>query len=273
LSKRRVRAAGMTAVSRTLSLKGAIWLAAAALLLLPAASLAAKSDKKMKRVEPRQQVRSIHSTYVIYQVDQEIGHEAVVRNVYTDNTVEFRATVEMHMPHGANISVESELLLQEESFFPIRYRAGRTVKQEAMEFGNSVDAEWFSNVAVVRSSAGGEEATNRVTLPTGAAVFNMETTHLLYQLLFWYDGEAGGVQSFNVFEPTSRNVSSASLRLQKSETVTIQGEEVTALRYELKYRNTDLALFVGDGGRILKVDQGFLVYELSEWSETPGQDQ
>lgn len=251
----------------------AISLAAVGLLVAAAVLPAAQSGEKMKRVPPRELLRSVHSTYTIYQAEKEIGSEKVVRRDYSDNTVDFRSTLEMHMPQGADISTESELMLQEESFFPMRYRSNRHVKQESVEINNSTEVEWYSNVAVVRKDTGSEEKTSRIVLPAGAAVIDMNEVYVFYQILFWYDASAGGTQNFNVFEPASGFVSSASLRQLDTETVTLEGEDIEASRYAFTRETADATLFVDADGRLLKVDQGYLVYELAEWSETAGPDE
>ena len=246
-------------------------LAVLVFVLIPAVLLAGQSDKKMKRAEPRKLVHSVTSIYNIFQVDKQIGSETVTRNDYSDNTVDFQSTITMQLPNGAGISTKGELLLEDESYFPMAYTSVRTMKQAGTEFDNGTYIEWFANVALVRRKTPASEDTTHIVLPTGTAVLDVNAAHHLYQLLKWYDFETGGVQGFNVFDPTLAKLYSASLRLLAEETITIDGNEFVASRFDFNRDKNTAKVYVDAQGRILKVDQGYLVYELADWSESPAQ--
>ncbi len=248
-----------------------IRLAVLVFVLIPAISLAGQSDKKMKRTEPRKLVYSVTSTYNIFQVDKQIGSETVTRNDYSDNTVDFQSTITLQLPNGAGISTKGELLLEDESYFPMGYTSVRTMKQAGTEFDNGTYIEWFANVALVRRKTPASEDTTHIVLPTGTAVLDVNAAHHLYQLLKWYDFETGGVQGFNVLDPTLAKLYSASLRLLAEETITIGGNEFVASRFDFNRDKNTAKVYVDAEGRILKVDQGYMVYELADWSESPAQ--
>jgi hypothetical protein len=248
-------------------------LASASCLVLAGAALPefmvdAQSQTKMKRIEPRQLVRTIESKYVVLQAGADIGWEKVSRDEYNDNTVEYRSVISLTFPHGGGVKIESQLALEEESYFPLSFEIEKQMGQGDVEYTIGARYEWFANVAVVYKITRGVADTSRVALPAGTAVMDMSVAHHLYVPLYWYDGEAGGVQSFNVVDPFSRKVSSATLRRQAAETVDVQIGQIEADRYEFSRDKQTFKVFVDADGRIVKVDQGFLVYELAEWSET-----
>jgi len=105
-------------------------------------------------------------------------------------------------------------------------------------------------------------------LPAGAAVVDMSVAHHMYIPLYWYDTESGGVQNFNIVDPISTKTYPATLRLQTKETIVVNGKDTETERYEFTRDKQTFKIYVDAGGRIVKLDQGFLVYELSEWSES-----
>jgi hypothetical protein len=262
------RPAGVTTATtgvRTAFLRGAV---TALLLLLPVTSHSGEQKSPMRMVKPRELVRTVVAKYTIFQVDQEVGTESVTRTDFDDNSVEFHAKIEMNFTQGSDIYLETNLTVDEGTYFPMSYRSEKKVKQGTAEFDDVTDIDWFANVAVICKRGHAREDTSRITLPTGAAVLDVTAAHHLYPLLFWYDKDLGGVQSFNVFDPNSKRVSSATLRLQTDEKIEVAGEMVTSTRFEFVRDKTTFKIYVDAEGRILKVDQGYMVYELSEKSES-----
>lgn len=243
-----------------------------ALVLWPVIAFAGSDGGKMKKTEPRTLVQTVKSTYAIYQVDKEIGKESVTRSSYSDNTVEFKATANMALPNGGGVSTEASLLLEEESYFPIEYHSVRSIEQAGTTFDSQSDIEWYANVAVVHLKSASKDDTTNVVTPTGAAVVDVNLAHHLYQLLKWYDVEAGGVQGFNILDPGLGRLITSSLRLLAKETITVGGEEIVASRFDFNRDRSTFKLFVDGEGRIVKVDQGYMVYELADWTESPVQE-
>ena len=257
--------------ARGLPLRGAGSLFVTVLLLCTFVLASFAGVVREKR--PRQLIRAKTFTYTITQADQEIGNETFTLTEYDDNSIFFKATVEMHMTHGADITTNSDLLLEEFSHFPIEFHMTRNIKQATVEFDQETDIEMISNVAVIRSVVRDVEKTTRMVLPTGTAIVDMNSVYHFYQPLYWYNKEVSGVQSFNILDPVSRNLYSASLRYQEEETLTIAGLQVQAARYEYNREKISALISVDADARIVRVEQGFMTFELTDWSEAASQEE
>jgi hypothetical protein len=247
---------------------GAVGLALAVVVLLQPMLTPVRGDSKKMSVEPRALVRAVTSKYVIYQGDDEIGAETVTCSEFNDNSIQYQSKIEIEFPQISDMVIETDLLLEEESRFPMHYDMVKHVKQGQVEYDMVVDIDWFANVAVISKQVRAAPETTRVVLPTGTAVLDINAIHQLYVPLYWYDEAAGGYQNFNVLEPMTGRLTPASLRRQVNEMVAVGGEEVAALRYEITREKQTFTLHVDEEGRIVKVDQGFMVYELAEHTET-----
>ncbi|MGD8414566.1 MAG: hypothetical protein PVF33_10050, partial [Candidatus Latescibacterota bacterium] len=128
-------------------------------------------------------------------------------------------------------------------------------------------------VAVVYKETPTRKDTLRVILPTGAAVNDVNAAHQLGIPIYWYDTEAGGVQSFNVVDPWTAKTITATLRFQTKDTVVVNGVEVETDRYEFVRAPQTFKIYVDDKNRIVKLDQGYFVYELADWSEVAGREE
>ena len=252
---------------RTVLVRACLGLCGALLLQIPVVDAAAQSQSKMMKIEERRLVRTVHFKFTILQAGNPAGWEDVTRNDYSDNSVQFKSEVLLEFQQGAKTDIRTDLLLEEETFFPLKFEIDRNTKQGDVEFDIGSSIEWFSNVATVCKTSRGAKDTLNVVLPAGAAVVDMNVAHHLYVPLYWYDAASGGVQSFNVVDPISAKSFPATLRLQVSEKTSVNGEEIDTERYEFTRDKLTYKIYVDADGRIVKVDQGFLVYELSEWSE------
>jgi molybdopterin converting factor small subunit len=244
-------------------------LTAAGVLVLPAvlSGAAGQPATKMKPVERREIVRTVESRYAIYQGDEEVGSETALRNDFNDNSVQFLSESKTELAQGTKTEMKTDLVLEQESFFPMSYEMTKHVVRGDFEYEVHTRIEWFSNVAVAYKTSGGVLDTMRTVLPSGSAVLDMSLAHQLYVPLYWYDLEVGGVQNFNVVDPLTLRQFSATLRLQTGETIVVNGENVETERYEFTRDKQVFKIYVDEGGRIVKLDQGFLVFELAEWSE------
>ncbi len=225
-----------------------------------------------RQKRPRQLVRAMTYTYSITQADQEIGNETFTRTEYDDNSLFFKATAVMKMTHGADITTSSELLMEEDSHYPLEYRVARNIKQATVDFVQETDIAMVSNVAVIHSVVRGVEQTNRMVMPTGTAIVDMNSVFHFYQPLYWYNRELAGTQSFNVLDPLTKSQYSASLRYQEEETLDIAGMQVQASRYEYTREKISALISVDADGRIVRVEQGFMIFELTDWSDAESQE-
>jgi hypothetical protein len=166
------------------------------------------------------------------------------------------------------IIVDTELVLEAESHFPIRYTTTKEIDQGGSKYTQEMDFEMYSNVAVVCSRTGNNEETTRMVLPTGAAFVDANASHHFYQLLFWYNKDLGGRQTFETLEPTSKMTSTGVFLLATKENVSVQGEEISASLYVLeRNRRNPANVYVDDDDRIIRVENNHMVYELIDWSE------
>jgi len=246
------------------------WLVLAASLSVPAAygETSQQSQLKMKSVEPRKIVRTVELRYSIFQGEKAVGSEKVTRNDYNDNSVRFRSEIELRFQHDVNTILTSDMVLEEETFFPISFEMTKKILREDLDVSLATHIEWYSNLAVIHKTAPGGVDTSRVVLPAGAAVIDINVAHHLFVPLYWYDTDSGGVQSFDVVDPWTTKTVSATLRLQTQETIEVNGSEIETERYEFVRAPQTFKIYVDAKGRIVKLDQGFYRYELSEWSES-----
>jgi hypothetical protein len=248
--------------------KGALFVTTLALCVFVSAVFADVNRQKRSR----QPVRAVTFTYSITQADQVIGNETFTRTEYDDNSLFFKATAEMNMTHGADITTSSELLLEEQSHYPLEYHVTRNIKQATVDFVQETDITMVSNVAVIHSVVRGTEQSTRMVLPTGTAILDMNSVFPFYQPLYWYNKDIPGVQSFNVLDPLTKSQYSASLRYQEEETLDIAGVQVQASRYEYTRGKLSALISVDADGRIVRVEQGFMIIELTDWSEADSQE-
>jgi hypothetical protein len=249
------------------------WLVLAASLSVPAAygETSLQSQSKMKSVEPRKIVRTVESIYSIFQGEKTAGSEKVTRDDYNDNSVRFRSEIELQFQQDATTILISDMVLEEETFFPISFEMTKKILREDLDVTLATHIEWYSNVAVIHKTTPGGADTSRVILPAGVAVIDINVAHHLFVPLYWYDTDAAGVQSFNVVDPWTTKTISATLRLQTQEMIEVNGSKIETERYEFVRAPQTFKVYVDAKGRIVKLDQGFFMYELSEWSETVGQ--
>lgn len=251
------------------------WAVASALVIAPRASggTSENAQSQMKKVLPREVVRTVESSYDVYKGEDSIGSEKVTRYDYNDNSVQFRSEVELELQPGLQTKLHTDLVLEEETYFPISFEIAKELKSKDIDATLETSLDWFSNVAVVKKTTPSKTDTSRVVLPTGVAVIDVNVAHLLLVPLYWYDTDAGGVQIFNVVDPWNIKTSQSTLRWQTRDTVEVNGTEVQADRYEFVRTPQTFKVYVDTKGRIVKLDQGFLVYELSDWSERlPGEE-
>jgi len=251
-------------------------------LLVIAASLSAptadgetsqQSQSKMKTVEPRKIVRTVESLYSVFQGEKAAGSEKVTRDDYNDNSVRFRSEIELHFQQDVITILNSDMVLEEETFFPISFEITKKILREDLDVTLTTHIEWYSNFAVILKIAPGGVDTSRVILPTGAAVIDINVAHHLFVPLYWYDTAAAGVQSFSVVDPWTTKAIAATLRLQTQETIEVNGAKIETERYEFVRAPQTFKVYVDAKGRIVKLDQGFFVYELAEWSESLAQEE
>lgn len=237
-----------------------------AVVFATALTQGARAGGEIKK-RTRHLIRESTDTYDIVQADRQVGRETVTRSEFDDNTTRFEARTEMQMSHGAKVETDNDLLLEEDSHFPLKFKMKRVVRQENMEVEQTMDIDMVSNVAVIRAVTNENEVVSRKILPTGTAIIDMMTAHQYYQPLYWYNRDSGGVQVFNVLDPLLKKEYSATMRFQQEETIEIDGKPVAASRFEYTREKLTAHLWVDANDRIVKVEQGFMIFTLTTDAE------
>jgi len=241
------------------------------MIMLLAASASAGG---MRDVKEKSLTRVEKSKYVVIQLaaigdapPRAIGYESVVRRTYDDNTITYDARVVMQFTEEVSWDHTTSLTVEEESYFPRAYSMKRITRQGDNEFTMNTKIRMFSNVAVIEKDIGAKVEKVSMVLPTGAPFVDMGIAHQFYQLLFWYDDQSGGRQSFEYFDPTRYVVSSLVLNRGGSETIDINGKKYETTIYTVERENSNSKIFVDDKERIIRLDQNYMRFDLVEWSD------
>lgn len=245
-----------------------IWSAVVLSALISSPLWAGSSVDGKMRAGPKELIRTVSSRYVITQMGKEIGSEKITRSDFNDNSIVYESDVTMNPAETVNIAVHSELVLEQESGFPVRYATKKRLKQAENEVDHDIDVDVYANIAVIHSRIGGGENTSKLAMPTGAAFLDTNGSFCYYQLLFWYNKAAGGRQTFNVFDPAMKKTEPVVLHLVTAETVVAAGDSISAMLYEMeREKQNAVKIFVDDDDRIVRFEQNYMIFELVEWTE------
>lgn len=240
-------------------------LAAIAIVTLVAApalvALAARPQKP-----PREALEVTKSSYVIVQDEKERGTEEIVRTDYNDNKVTFEITQTLSPMPEVQMTQSSEFVVEEESFFPVSYRMTKHIKQSDSEMEMGIDIDMFANVAVMTTKTKMSSGTRKIVVPTGAAFIETGAVYVYYQFLFWYDRDLGGRQNFEVLDVTTGKTSGVVVQLLNQQTVTVGGEDYVADAFLVEREHFNATVFVDADGRIIRVDQNYMYFDLTDWS-------
>lgn len=212
-------------------------------------------------------VSTARAKYAILQDDREIGHEVVTRRVFDNNTIRFQSENVIANP-GFTMTTRSELVIEEESYFPRSYRADKTVKQPNDEFMHTLTVDMVANVAVLGSELRGVKSSRRVVVPAGTAIQEVGTVHPWHQLLFWIDPAGPGRHRIQWLDPSSGVVDAGELYVAGQESIDVLGKETRVTVYKAeRERLGEATLYVDAKNRIVRAEQNMLIYRLDQWSE------
>lgn len=212
-------------------------------------------------------VSTTRAKYSLLQADQEAGHEWVTRRVFDDNTIRFEAENLVRQGPVA-MSAKSELVVEEESYFPRRYRAEKTISQPDEDIVHVLTADMFANVAVLGSELRGSKDTRRVVVPAGTAIQEVGQLFTWYQLLFWIDPDLKARQKVQWVDPSSGALAAGEIYIAGEETIVVLGKKTKATVYKAERERLGAAtIYVDAKKRIVKLEQNMMVYRLDEWSE------
>jgi hypothetical protein len=142
-----------------------------------------------------------------------------------------------------------------------------------MDIDHNIRVEMFSNVAVIETELKGNAGSRNVVLPVGTPIIDSGVGHHVSQLLFWYDQERGGRQSFRIFEVVRGAQEEVVLRRLEDGTTTVMGEPTEVESYALEWSTHTVQFYIDKTGRLVGVDMGYLRLELVEWSSEQPEDE
>lgn len=210
---------------------------------------------------------SARAKYSIVQNDQEAGYESVTRRIFDDNTIRFEAE-DVIRNMVVTMTAKSELVLEEESYFPRRYRVEKTIAQPNEEFVHVLTVDMFANVAVLGSELRGTKDSRRVVVPAGTAIQEVGQLYSWYQLLFWIDPALQARQKITWIDPSSGALATGEMYITGEETIEVMGKKTLVTVYKAERERLGAAtLYVDAKKRIVKLEQNMMTYRLDEWSE------
>jgi hypothetical protein len=219
--------------------------------------------------EPRV-VSKAHAKFTMVQDGQEVGHEHVTRTLFDNNTIRFEGET-VARSSAVTMTNRSELVIEEESYFPRSYRADKTIQQPSEAFTHAITVDMYANVAFLTSELRGSKGSRRLVVPTGLAIQEVGQLYPWYQLLFWVDPKAQGRQSIQWLDPSTGEVERGELYAAGEETVDVLGKPTRATVYKAeRVRYGPATLYVDSRRRIVKAEQNMLTYRLDEWTEEAG---
>ncbi len=226
--------------------------------------------------QPRVANEVVAIAYDAFQAGQPVGTIAFDRTTYSDNTIEYTGTINITPIEKMVLVTEFEYEVQEESLFPRRYFAKKTVDNqmapEAKPFESTTLIEMFTNVAVVNSEVSGGKSRTVHRLPTGTAFIEREMVFQLEQLAFWYNEDLGGRQEFDLFDPSNMQQERVLfVNLGKKTIETLSGDQ-DATHYSLEREKYALDVYIDERGRIVRVVQFQSVFDLVKWEPQTGDE-
>ena len=212
-------------------------------------------------------VSTASAKYTIVQEDQEVGHEWVTRRLFDDNTIRFEAEDVVINP-AVTMTVKSEMVIEEESYFPRSYRAEKTIAQSTDVFEHTITVDMFANVAVLGSELRGTKDSRRVVVPAGTAIQEVGMVYPWYQLLFWMDPTSDARQPIQWLDPSSGALDTGEMYAAGETTINVLGKKTKVTVYKAERQRVGSAtLYVDAKKRIVKAEQNMLTYRLDQWSE------
>jgi hypothetical protein len=243
-----------------------IALAAAACVLTAtlAAAQPMRGDKPPR--PPRKALDVTRWSYSIVQGGEEKGTESGVKTEYSDNTISFDVALDITPAEDTGMKETVDLTLQADSYFPLRLSMVKKIRVSDSNTELDTDIEMFANLAVIKTTTPGSSGTRRVVVPTGGAFVETGMVYSYYQLLFWYDRGLGGWQNFDALDVASGKVESTGLFLSGQDTVTVSGTEYPVDVFKLRRQKFEVTLYVDNQGRMVRVEQNLMTFDLTDWS-------
>jgi len=241
----------------------------AGLILCTVAPLHAGADAQKT---PREPTESVNMVYRLTQGEREVGAETVTRTTFSDNTVEFDAVSDMTFADNMRMVTTVLLTLEEESYFPRSLRLSKLMDSGTTSFEHKTNIDMVSNVAIVTTELNKKHESYKRVLPLGTPFIEIGIVHYVYQLLFWYDDRTGGRQNFQLYDLPSGKLEGAVINRVEKQTIEVMGESVEAWLYELEREKMKFSFHADADGRILRLEQPTMIFELTEWAQATPED-
>lgn len=231
-------------------------------MLVSSAAIAAGSGPHQKK--PVKLTSTLVTEYRIVQDKKQVGKERIEKKVFDNNTVVFTMDAELAYGQGVTMKQHTELTVEEESYFPRTLHIVKQVTQpDGQSFEHKIDAEMFSNVAVVTSMLRDQSGSRRAVVPTGVSIQDLGVLGYMYQTLFWYDKDTGGEQRFQYLDPIGVEVHSGDIKMDPATTISVLKKKTKVSVFQIERERMGAAtLWVDAKGVIVRGEQNLFVYEL-----------
>lgn len=227
----------------------------------------ASAQVHMKAVKPAELVEETRAEYKVTQSGSDFGSEIVHTKLYDNNTIVYECEIVQQPGAGSSITSHAELVLTEDSHFPRSYNMSKVMRHADNEMKQEQHIEMVSNVAVANVTMGDRTTTRRIVVPAGAAILDQTVMHHLYQILFWYDRDVGGRQSFDIIDPNTGKTESVVLLLEGQDTIAVDGKDTPVTLFKVERdRGGESRAFVDGDGRIVRYELGLLAWNLVSFS-------
>ncbi len=214
----------------------------------------------------REALEVTRALYTIIQNDAAIGSEEIVRTEYNDNTVTFVTHHILEPAPDVTMEATVELTVVDESYFPLEYHMDKKVTQKDSGMTMGADVEMFANVAVLTTRSPTASGSRNIVLSAGTAFIETGVVYVYYPFLFWYNRDTGGRQSFDVLDVSTGRKSVVVVQHITRKTIEVDGKEYESDLYNFHRERFEVMVFVDDDGRIIRVEQNFMTFDLVEWS-------
>ncbi len=207
--------------------------------------------------------------YTIHQGGADAGEERVEKTTYSDNLVEYRATIHTRVGDQMEVDEATRLEVEDDSYFPLRYESHKVTRAAGHEIVQDATLQMFANVGVfkLKMTPGNEDVRN-IVMPSGTAVLETGVIHHLYALLHAYDDDTGGRQAFDFIDFPRGKLDQGVFVRAGNDTIAVMGKQIPVREYRFERTQYTQKCFVDANGRIVAADFGMMDYTLSSYSIT-----
>ncbi|HEX5132524.1 MAG TPA: hypothetical protein VFX92_08560 [Candidatus Krumholzibacteria bacterium] len=241
-----------------------------ALIIVAVLASAAGAETPMHQRKPVRLLSTLHAMYTMSQGDSKVGTETIDRRVYDDNRVELTST-QVTTTGGVPLTQESKLELDEESYFPRKFRSEKTLVQPTDTLRYVFTVDMYANVAVIGSESRGRGDSRQLVVPAGTAIVEVGAVYGWYEMMFWVDTTTEQRQRIQWLDPQAVRVEAGEIYKTGEEELAVLGKKIKVAVFKAdRERVGEARVFIDGEGRIVRLEQNMTVYQLTEWSEDHG---